>query len=114
MRKELKAQIIENIAAQLEETPSFYVTDIAGLNAEVTAKLRRACFEKDIKLVVVKNTLFYKVLEQKGIENLEQFGEVLKGSSAIMFTTVANAPARLIKEFSQENEKPVLKAVSNG
>ena len=33
MRKELKAQIIENIAAQLEETPSFYVTDIAGLNA---------------------------------------------------------------------------------
>ncbi|MBE6226104.1 MAG: 50S ribosomal protein L10 [Bacteroidales bacterium] len=110
MRKELKAQIIENIAAQLEETPSFYVTDIAGLNAEVTAKLRRACFEKEIKLLVVKNTLFYKVLEQKGIENLEQFGDVLKGSSAIMFTTVANAPARLIKEFSKENEKPVLKA----
>jgi large subunit ribosomal protein L10 len=27
-----------------------------------------------------------------------------------MFTTVANAPARLIKEFSKENEKPVLKA----
>ena len=110
MRKELKAQIIENIAAQLEETPSFYVTDIAGLNAEVTAKLRRACFEKEIKLLVVKNTLFYKVLEQRGIENLEQFGEVLRGSSAIMFTTVANAPARLIKEFSKENEKPVLKA----
>ena len=95
MRKELKAQIIENIAAQLEETPSFYVTDIAGLNAEVTAKLRRACFEKEIKLLVVKNTLFYKVLEQRGIENLEQFGEVLRGSSAIMFTTVANSPARL-------------------
>ena len=110
MRKEEKAQIIESIAAQLNETPNFYVTDIEGLNAEATSKLRRACFEKDIKLVVVKNTLFYKVLEQKGIENLEQFGDVLKGSSAIMFTTVDNAPARLIKEFSQENAKPVLKA----
>ncbi len=109
MKKELKAQIIENIAAQLEETPGFYVTDIEGLNAEVTSKLRRACFEKGIKLLVVKNTLFYKVLEQRGMENVEQFADVLKGSSAIMFTSVANAPARLIKEFAQANQKPVLK-----
>ena len=110
MRKELKAQIIENIAAQLDETPSFYVTDVEGLNAEATAKLRRACFEKQIKLLVVKNTLFYKVLEQKGIENVEQFADVMKGSSAIMFTTVANAPAKLIKEFGAENNgKPALK-----
>lgn len=109
MKKELKAQIIENIAAQLEETPSFYITDIEGLNAEVTTKLRRACFEKEIKLLVVKNTLFYKVIEQKGIENVEQFADVLKGSSAIMFTNVANAPARLIKEFAKENQKPLLK-----
>lgn len=110
MRKELKAQIIENIAAQLDETPSFYVTDVEGLNAEATAKLRRACFEKQIKLLVVKNTLFYKVLEQKGLENVEQFADVMKGSSAIMFTTVANAPAKLIKEFAGENNgKPALK-----
>ncbi len=110
MKKELKAQIIENIAAQLEETPSFYVTDIEGLNAEATSKLRRACFEKQIKLLVVKNTLFYKVLQQKGIENVEQFADVMKGSSAIMFTTVANAPAKLIKEFSGDNNgKPALK-----
>lgn len=109
MKKELKSQIIESIAAQLEETPGFYVTDIAGLNAEVTSKLRRACFEKEIKLLVVKNTLFYKVLEQKGIENLEQFKEILTGSSAIMFTAVANAPAKLIKEFAKEAGKPVFK-----
>ena len=68
MRKEEKVQIIDSIAARLEETPNFYVTDIEGLNAELTSKLRRACFEKQIKLVVVKNTLFYKALEQKGIE----------------------------------------------
>ena len=109
MRKEDKAQIIESMAAQLKETPNFYVADIEGLNAETTTKLRRACFEKQIKLLVVKNTLFYKVLEQKGIENFEQFADVMKGSSAIMFTTVANAPARLIKEFGKDNGKPVLK-----
>ena len=56
MRKEEKAQIIESISAQLQETPNFYITDIAGLNAEQTSKLRRECFEKGIQLIVVKNT----------------------------------------------------------
>ena len=63
MKKELKAQVIESISAQLKETPNFYVTDISGLNAEQTAKLRRACFEAGIKLSVVKNTLFAHVLD---------------------------------------------------
>ena len=31
MRKEEKAQIIDQVAAQLSETPNFYVTDISGL-----------------------------------------------------------------------------------
>ena len=106
MKKELKAQIIEQLAAQLKETPDFYITDIEGLDASLTSKLRRACFEKQIKLLLVKNTLFYKVLEQRGVENLDEFGKILKGSSAIMFTTV---PARLIKEFTKDAPKPRLK-----
>ena len=85
MRKEDKTLIIESIAAQLKETPNFYVTDIEGLNAEVTSKLRRACFEKDIKLVVVKNTLFFKALEMNQVADYQQFESVLKGSTAIMF-----------------------------
>lgn len=110
MKKELKVQIIEKLAAQLEETPNFYVTDIEGLNAETTSKLRRACFEKQIKILHVKNTLFYIALKQRGIENVEAFESVLKGSSAIMFTTTPNAPAKLIKEFSKECGKPTFKA----
>ena len=109
MRKEEKAQIIESIAAQLKETPNFYVADIEGLNAEVTTKLRRACFEKEIKLVVVKNTLFYKALEMNQVADFEQFESVLKGSTAVMFCNTANAPAKLIKEFGSANGKPVLK-----
>ena len=70
MKKELKAQVIENISAQLKETPNFYVTDISGLNAEDTSKLRRACFEKGIKLSVVKNTLFNHVIKTIGNDEL--------------------------------------------
>ena len=51
MRKEEKAQILESIAAQISETPNFYITDISGLNAENTTKLRRQCFEKNISLL---------------------------------------------------------------
>ena len=109
MRKEDKAQIIESIAAQLKETPNFYVADVEGLNAEVTTKLRRACFEKEIKLVVVKNTLFYKALEMNQVTDYQQFESVLKGSTAVMFCNTANAPAKLIKEFGSANGKPVLK-----
>ncbi len=109
MRKEEKTQIIESLAAQLEKTPNFYLADISCLNAEVTAKLRRACFEKQIKLVVVKNTLFRKALEQKAFTDAELLFPVLEGPSAVMFTEVANAPAKLIKEFGKQYGKPILK-----
>lgn len=109
MRKEAKEQIINAIAAQLEQTPNFYVTDIAGLNAEETSALRRACFEKEIKLVVVKNTLLKRVLESKS-GDAALLLPILEGPSAIMFTQTPNAPAKLIKEFGGKFGKPVLKA----
>ena len=64
MTKEEKAVVINNLAEQLNEYPHFYLTDIETLNAEQTAQLRRKCFENEIKLVVVKNTLFGKALER--------------------------------------------------
>ncbi|MCK9628553.1 MAG: 50S ribosomal protein L10 [Bacteroidales bacterium] len=109
MRKEEKTQIIESLAAQLTNTPNFYLTDISGLNAENTAKLRRACFEKQIKLVVVKNTLLRKALEQNGLNEAQLLFPILEGPSAVMFTENVNAPAKLIKEFGKQYGKPVLK-----
>ena len=110
MRKEEKLDIINAIAAQLEETPNFYITDIAGLNAGKTHALRKACFEAGVKLVVVKNTLFTKVLEASGNEEMMKLVDVLAGPTAIMYTTAPNAPAKVIKKFKENGgEKPVLK-----
>lgn len=109
MRKEEKTEIIDNLVAQLDATPDFYVADISGLNADKTAKLRRLCFEKSVKLVVVKNTLFRKALEQKATADSELLYPVLEGPSAIMFTTAANAPAKIIKEFGKQHGRPTLK-----
>lgn len=109
MRKDEKTQIIESLAAQLEKTPNFYIADISGLNAEKTAKLRRACFEKEIKLMVVKNTLLRKALEKTALTDSEALFPILEGPTAVMFTETVNVPAKLIKEFGKEHGKPVLK-----
>ena len=110
MKKELKGQIIESISAQLQKYPNFYITDIAGLNAGQTSKLRRACFEAGIELSVVKNTLFAHVI--KGIDNeeIKSLEQTLVGNTAIMYTEVPSAPGKLIKKLQREGfTKPVVK-----
>jgi large subunit ribosomal protein L10 len=109
MRKEDKSSIIEQIAATVGEYTNFYLTDIATLNAEKTSKLRRECNKQEIKLVVVKNTLFKKALE-KVEGNFSELDVVLKGNTAVMFSNAANAPAKLIKEFAKGTDIPKLKA----
>ena len=110
MKKEAKGQIIESISAQLQQYPNFYITDIAGLNAGQTSKLRRECFNEGIVLSVVKNTLFAHVL--KGLENedIKSLGETLVGNTAIMYTNVPSAPGKLIKKLQREGfSKPIVK-----
>jgi large subunit ribosomal protein L10 len=109
MRREEKDIIIDNLSQQLADTKHFYLADTSGLNAEETSNLRRKCFEKDIKLVVVKNTMLRQALgKSKG--NFEELYDILKNSTSVMFTETGNSPAKLIKEFRKEHERPVLKA----
>ena len=109
MTKQEKLAVINGLTEQLNAYPHFYLTDIEALNAEQTAALRRLCFEKKIKLVVVKNTLLNKALEIVGKAD-EELVAVLKGSTSIMFAETGKAPAQLIKEFRKQNDKPILKA----
>lgn len=109
MKREEKDAIIEQLADRISNTKHFYLTDISELNAEDTSNLRRKCFEKDIKLIVVKNTLLKRALD-KCEGNYEEIYDVLKNSTSVMFTETGNVPAKLIKEFRKEHERPVLKA----
>ena len=87
---------------------SIYLTDIAGLNAVQTSKLRRECFNSNVKLSVVKNTF----LERAMSESENDFGELkelLKGNTTIMLSTIGNSPAKVIKKFRKDGDKPILK-----
>ena len=109
MRKEQKSQIIDSLTEEINGSNHFYLTDISEMNAEDTSALRRACFEKQIKLIVVKNTLL-KIALDKAEGEFDGLYDVLKGSTSLMLTETGNLPAKLIKEFRKENEKPILKA----
>jgi large subunit ribosomal protein L10 len=109
MKKEDKNILIDNLTEMINKSSHFYLTDISKLNAFDTSVLRRKCFDKDIELVVVKNTLFRKALEKTGRE-FSELNEVLNGSTSVMFTNSGSVPAKLIKEFRKNHDKPILKA----
>ena len=108
MNKEDKSLLVKELTQNIADYSHFYVVDAAGMNSGKTSDLRRECFKNQIKMVVVKNTLFIKALEQTEGE-FESLNEKLVGSSTILFSNVGNAPAKLIKDFAKANKKPLLK-----
>ncbi len=109
MRKEEKQDVVLALAEQMKEYGNFYITDTANLSVAKINAIRRKCFESDIQMKVAKNTLIRKAMEASEGDFSEMF-EVLKGSSSIMFSKSANAPAKLIKQLRKQGDKPVLKA----
>ena len=108
MRKEEKKKLIDTLTQQLTENNNFYITDIAALNAEDTSDLRRLSFKNGIQLVMVKNTLLKKAMENVD-KDFSELYSTLVGNTAIMFSEAGNAPAKMIKELRKKNEKPIIK-----
>ena len=108
MKKEVKDTIIAEIGEKLKEHPHFYLVDVTGLNASATSSLRRKCFKSEIKMIVVKNNLLHKAFEATELDYEPLYG-ALKGNTAILFTHIANVPAKLLKEYKKEGI-PALKA----
>jgi large subunit ribosomal protein L10 len=108
MRKEEKNQLIDSLTDALANNNNFYIADISDLDSESSTKLRRLCHKYAIKLTVVKNTLLRKAMD-KSEKNYEELYDLLKGPTSILFAEAGNAPARMIKEFRKNSDKPILK-----
>ena len=108
MKKEDKNLVIKQIAETVQSYENFYLTNIATLDATKTSTLRRECAKQEIKLMVVKNTLLKKALESLD-GNYEELYPALKGNTAVMFSNVANAPAKLIDKYKAD-KVPAFKA----
>lgn len=108
MKKEVKDTIITELGEKLKQYPHFYVVDVTGMNAEDTRNLRRKCFKSEIKMVVVKNTLLHKAFEASEVD-YEGLYSALTGNTAVLFSDVANKPAKLLKDYTKQGI-PALKA----
>ncbi len=110
MKKEDKGILIEKIKETLANYSVIYLTETTSLNAERTVDLRRAAFKDGIKLMVVKNTLLKKAMEQSDVDYSGLYGS-LAGPTTLMLCNTGNAPAKLIKNFRKKKETiPALKA----
>jgi len=108
MTREEKTQKIEELTQELNEASTLYIADVSALNAADTSKLRRACFKKEVQLSVVKNKLL-KIAMERSDKDLDELVDTLAGPTAVMFSETGNIPAKVIKEFRKDSEKPVLK-----
>jgi len=108
MNRAEKGEIIDNLTQKLSEYKFIYLTDVSSMNAQKTSDLRRALFKDGIVMEVAKNTLIEKAIEKAG----KDFGglvDTLKGNTALMFAQDSKSPAKIIKAFRKDGDKPQLK-----
>ena len=113
MTKEQKIQLVDELVGTFEEYPNFYITNAGGLTVAETNELRQLCFESNVKLTMIKNTLIRKALERVEGKDFSELYDALKEPSSVFFATAENPsiPAKVIEKFrKKKKEIPVLKA----
>lgn len=109
MTKEEKNVTLAELKEEFSTKTTFYLADTSNLSVANINKLRRLCFKAGVQIRIAKNTLIRKALEANNVTDAELLN-ALHGPTSIWFSEVANAPAKVIKEFRKTNEKPILKA----
>lgn len=108
MDKNQKNQEIAELKEKFSNTQYFYLTDSSTLSVEKINKFRRLCFNSGVEYRISKNTLIKKALEQVG-EGYEQLFPLLNGPTGVMFSTDGATPAKVLKEFRKDSDRPILK-----
>jgi large subunit ribosomal protein L10 len=114
MTKEEKAKYIDELTTELSNSGVFYLADTSELTVDVINNLRRKCFQSNVTLRVVKNTLLQKAMERVEGIDYGQLSDVLAGPTSILFSEVGNVPAKIIQEFRKKSNKPILKGAFIG
>ena len=103
MRKDQKAQVIEDLAAQLGEAEAIYAVDYRGLSVPQAAELRASLREHDASFRIVKNTLTLRAADQAGVAAIKEL--VAEGPTALTFVRGdAALAAKALDTFSRRAE----------
>ena len=102
MNRDEKAAVVDEVAAQIEESQAIIAVDYRGITVSQVAELRAQLREADATLRVIKNRLTARAVEKAGAKDLEGF---LEGPTAFTFIRGdAAAAAKALATFRKEHE----------
>jgi large subunit ribosomal protein L10 len=107
MKRDQKAQVIDEIAAQITESEAIYAADYSGLTVAQAAALRSKLREAGASFRIVKNTLTLRAADKA---QAEQVKELIEGPTA--FTFVHGDPAlaaKALDAFSRQEQVPAVR-----
>jgi large subunit ribosomal protein L10 len=102
MDKEQKQQVVEEIAAKLDEAEAIFAIDYRGISVPQAAELRGRLRDADASFNVVKNRLAKLAAERAGRDG---FDDLLEGPTALTYVRgdVVTA-AKAISTFNREHD----------
>lgn len=107
MKIEQKKKIVEELHVKLMQSKVVILTDYKGLDVGAINDLRRRLEEAEVEYKVVKNTLLKRASEKTDVELIR---DSFVGPSAIALSYEDPvAPAKVLKKFSEENQKLEIK-----
>ena len=100
MRKEQKAQVVDELAAQLGDAQAIYAVDYRGISVPQAAELRASLREHDASFRIVKNTLTLRAADKAGVDAIKEL--VADGPTALTFVRGdAALAAKALDAFSR-------------
>ncbi len=102
-------EAVAELTEKLSKAKAIYFTDYLGLDVGSITDLRSQFFQADVEYSVAKNTLLKLAASENEIEGLD---DILNGPTAIAISyDEPTSPAKVIKAFSKEHDKPEVKAI---
>ena len=112
LRLDDKKTVVDEVAAIAAQAHSAIAAEYRGISVAELTELRKTARETGVYLRVVKNTLAKKAVEGTEFECMK---EGLKGPLILAFSMEdPGSAARLISDFSKENDKLITKVVAIG
>jgi large subunit ribosomal protein L10 len=104
MNREQKTAVVEEVAAQIQESEAVFAVDYRGISVPQAAALRERLTEAGARFRVVKNTLTLLAADKAGAEPLKG---LLDGPTAFTFVTPEDGDialaAKALAQFKREH-----------
>ena len=107
-----KKQIVSEVNKAASSAVSAVLADYRGVDVADMTALRKNARENKVYLRVVRNTLLKRAIAETELECIQ---EVLSGPTILALSNEdPGAPARVMKDFAEENDEFEIKALSVG